>query len=573
MQILNPEHHLTITEIKSVLLDLSVFLERIESEEKDISLVKDLIINLEDLFLIVIAGEYNSGKSAFINALLGDELLKTGVTPTTTDINILRYSTSKSEKRISPGQKIIGLPVKILQDVSIVDTPGTNAILREHEVLTTDYIPRSDLVLFITSVDRPFTESERSFLEQIRNWGKKIVVIINKTDIMEEQSELNEIRQFVSLNAKKMLGFEPKIFTLSAKDALKQKKISGESIPQLKIIEDYVINTLDPQTQFHLKILNPLGVMDNLTEKYGNIIGERLELLKNDIQLMEDINKQLELFKEDMMRSFRFRYADIDNTLLDYEKRGLEFFNNTFRLGRILDLLNKQRIQAEYNQQVLKGLTAGIDTKVNELIDWLVQEDLKQWQAITYKINQRIAKYENRILEDPASRQIRFERQKIIDTVKRETQKVIDKFDKEDEARKIAEDAQMAVAASAAIEAGALGLGALVTLLATTASADLTGILLAGITATLGFFIIPAKRRQTRSVFSKNINEIRENLSHSLTEEFQKQVDLVMENVRNTISPYSRFVRAEHIKLQSARDTLDEMSQRSFHIRDKVQNI
>ena len=573
MQILNPEHHLTITEIKSVLLDLSVFLERIESEEKDLSLVKDLIINLEDLFLIVIAGEYNSGKSAFINALLGDELLKTGVTPTTTDINILRYSTSKSEKRISPGQKIIGLPVKILQDVSIVDTPGTNAILREHEVLTTDYIPRSDLVLFITSVDRPFTESERSFLEQIRNWGKKIVVIINKTDIMEEQSELNEIRQFVSLNAKKLLGFEPKIFTLSAKDALKQKKISGESIPQLKIIEDYVINTLDPQTQFHLKILNPLGVMDNLTEKYGNIIGERLELLKNDIQLMEDINKQLELFKEDMMRSFRFRYADIDNTLLDYEKRGLEFFNNTFRLGRILDLLNKQRIQAEYNQQVLKGLTAGIDTKVNELIDWLVQEDLKQWQAITYKINQRIAKYENRILEDPASRQIRFERQKIIDTVKRETQKVIDKFDKEDEARKIAEDAQMAVAASAAIEAGALGLGALVTLLATTASADLTGILLAGITATLGFFIIPAKRRQTRSVFSKNINEIRENLSHSLTEEFQKQVDLVMENVRNTISPYSRFVRAEHIKLQSARDTLDEMSQRSFHIRDKVQNI
>ena len=573
MQILNPEHHSTITEIKSVLLDLSVFLERIESEKKNISLVKDLIINLEDLFLIVIAGEYNSGKSAFINALLGDELLKTGVTPTTTDINILRYSTSKSEKRISPGQKIIGLPVKILQDVSIVDTPGTNAILREHEVLTTDYIPRSDLVLFITSVDRPFTESERSFLEQIRNWGKKIVVIINKTDIMEEQSELNEIRQFVSLNAKKMLGFEPKIFTLSAKDALKQKKISGESIPQLKIIEDYVINTLDPQTQFHLKILNPLGVMDNLTEKYGNIIGERLELLKNDIQLMEDINKQLELFKEDMMRSFRFRYADIDNTLLDYEKRGLEFFNNTFRLGRILDLLNKQRIQAEYNQQVLKGLTAGIDTKVNELIDWLVQEDLKQWQAITYKINQRIAKYENRILEDPASRQIRFERQKIIDTVKRETQKVIDKFDKEDEARKIAEDAQMAVAASAAIEAGALGLGALVTLLATTASADLTGILLAGITATLGFFIIPAKRRQTRSVFSKNINEIRENLSHSLTEEFQKQVDLVMENVRNTISPYSRFVRAEHIKLQSAHDTLDEMSQRSFHIRDKVQNI
>ena len=62
------------------------------------------------------------------------------------------------------------------------DTPGTNAIHREHERLTREFVPRSDLVLFVTSADRPFTESERGFLQGIRDWGKKIVVVVNKMD-------------------------------------------------------------------------------------------------------------------------------------------------------------------------------------------------------------------------------------------------------------------------------------------------------------------------------------------------------------------------------------------------------
>ena len=71
-----------------------------------------------------------------------------------------------------------------------MDTPGTNAVLREHEALTREFVPRSDLVLFVTSADRPFTESERAFLEAIRDWGKKIVVVVNKIDILETEDDL-----------------------------------------------------------------------------------------------------------------------------------------------------------------------------------------------------------------------------------------------------------------------------------------------------------------------------------------------------------------------------------------------
>ncbi|HUV16792.1 MAG TPA: dynamin family protein [Pelolinea sp.] len=544
-----------------------------KSDSQDNFLIKDLLLQLDDFFLIVVAGEYNSGKSAFINALLGQEFLKTGVTPTTSDITILRYGKEKQSHKISAGQTLMELPAPILEGVSIVDTPGTNAIQREHEALTTDFIPRSDLVIFITSVDRPFTESERVFLETIRNWGKKVVILINKVDIIESKSDLEEVKIYVSDNAKKLIGVEPKLFFISAKNSLKQKLELESSDPFLADVEKFIESTLNPEEKIPLKLLNPLGVLDKLLSQNKDSTEKKLELLSNDIQLLIDLESQIGLFREDMIRSFKFRYSEIDNILLEFEKRGLEFFDNTFRIARIMDLLNKEKIQSEYNKTVLRGLSQEIDRKVEGLIDWLVEEDLRQWQVITQKIDQRVLKYQDRILDNPETRHIHFERQKIIDSVRRESQRVVELFDKDEESRKIAEDAQMAVAASAAIEVGALGLGALVTLLATTASADLTGILLAGLTATLGFFIIPAKKKQARYLFSKNIIELREKLSNSLLDEFSTQVDHVIARINSTIQPYSRFVKSEQSNLENNLATYGELLKRSVILRDEIGKI
>jgi small GTP-binding protein len=568
MRILDKEHGFLLEKIKGLLLDYLETPGEIQVDEK--SLIKNLLFQLDDLFLIVVAGEYNSGKSAFINALLGKNFLKTGITPTTSDITILRYKESIETTKVSAGETIMYFPAPLLQAVSIVDTPGTNAIQREHERLTTDFIPRSDLVLFITSADRPFTESERIFLETIRTWGKKVAILVNKADIIESEQDKVEVMDFVRKNASQLLGIEPRIFLISARDALKNKLENNQFDPYLIKVENFIEETLNPVEQIPIKLNNPLGVLKNLVSQRTRITDEKLELLQNDIQLLGDIENQIELFREDMNRNFQYRYSDIDNLLLEYEKRGLAFFENTFRIARIMDLINKEKIQNEYNQLVLKGLSREIDDKVENLIDWLVEQDLRQWQVITSRIDQRISKYQDRILENPETRQIQFERKKIIDSVRRESQRVVEVFDKEEESREIAEGAQMAVAASAAIEVGALGLGTLVTLLATTASADLTGILLAGLTATLGFFIIPAKKKQARTLFSKNITNLRQKLNETLTSEFGNQVNHVISRINDTISPYSRFVRSEQNLLESNLKLFKEFDGRIQELKNEI---
>ena len=241
-------------------------------------------LQLNQLFLLVIAGEFNSGKSSFINALLGERVLPEGVPPTTDRINLLRWGPDVSEQLREDYLLERTHPAELLRDLNIVDTPGTNAVVRRHEELTRDFVPRSDLVLFVTSADRPFTESERLFLEQIREWGKKIVLILNKVDILTEAAEREQVRAFIGENATALLGHTPEIFAVSARQAQKAR-VDGHSDAALwkssgfEAMEDYLLRALNKEERVRLKLLNPLNVGLRLTERYKGVAFERLKLL------------------------------------------------------------------------------------------------------------------------------------------------------------------------------------------------------------------------------------------------------------------------------------------------------
>ncbi|RPJ08589.1 MAG: dynamin, partial [Deltaproteobacteria bacterium] len=91
-----------------------------------------------------------AGKSAIINALLGQSVLEEGVLPTTTRIQQIRHGEGSGKTVLDDGQTILTFPIEFLSEMTIVDTPGTNAIIRKHETITATFVPRSDLVLFVT---------------------------------------------------------------------------------------------------------------------------------------------------------------------------------------------------------------------------------------------------------------------------------------------------------------------------------------------------------------------------------------------------------------------------------------
>jgi small GTP-binding protein len=575
MRILTEGQETLLKKERKLLNDLRVILTRFEVASEDQNTLGESIEQLDDLFLLVVVGEFNSGKSAFINALLGKKQLPEGVTPTTTQVNILRYGETQEREVIDEDRHVLKLPVELLSEISIVDTPGTNAIIRSHEMITSQFVPRSDMVLFLTSADRPFTESERVFMERIRDWGKKVAIVINKIDILEDRAELEQIESFVTENARQLLGVTPEVFPISSRQALRAKlgepSLWAES--RFEPLEDYIRDTLDESSRLRLKLLNPLGVGMHLLEKYSRVIDSRLELLQEDFSMLNDVDAQLEVYKEDMRRDFEFRMADIENILFEMEQRGQEYFDDTFRLARVFDLLSKDRIQREFEHQVVADAPQRIEQKVNELIDWLVESDLRQWQAVTEHLAERRRQHQDRIVGDAGPGSFQYDRERLIEGVGREALRVVETYDKNREAQKIAEGAQTAVAASAALEVGAIGLGTLITVLATTVAADVTGILMASLVAALGFFIIPARRRRAKAEMKVKVAALRSQLASSLRKHFEREIERSLQDIHTTIAPYTRFVRAERDKLTETRSELETIENELENIQVKIEEI
>jgi small GTP-binding protein len=584
-RILDREKDRLLAEERRLLSELGEVLARFEATPEDRLTLQRSALQLDELFLLVVAGEFNAGKSAFINALVGSTLLAEGVTPTTTRIQVLRYgpaggpapapASADASSALPPAAPaaqdaaidVVTAPLELLREIHIVDTPGTNAIHREHEAITREFVPRSDLVLFVTSADRPFTESERVFLQGIREWGKKVVVVINKIDILDSPADVEEVRSFIAEHAAALLGAAPDIFPVSARQALRAKAAGAGDSPDQALLaasrfaelERFIAGTLDETQRLRLKLLNPLGIATRLTRRYRDLAAERLALLRDDLTAIDDVERQLAVYRDDMARDFRFRLADVAGVLQEFENRGMRFFDDTMRLGRVFDLLNKARIKSEFAEQVVAGVPEVVARRVQEVIDWLVASDLRQWQAVMEHVGRRRQQHEGRIVGQVGGA-FELDRSRLLDSVGRAAQDAVEGYDQEGEATRLAESVQGAVASTALAEVGAVGLGALVAHVLAGAAADVTGVLAASVVAVLGLFIIPNRRQAAKRELRAKIAALREQLMTALSGQFEREIERSLRRIEEAVAPYTRFVRAERQRLDAAAADLDRLA-------------
>lgn len=547
---------------RDVLARLRDVLADVNAAGEDREALADSIRQLDEFFLLVIAGEFNSGKSALINALVGQPILQEGVTPTTSQIHVLHYGEETTRTPREQGVWTHTAPVELLKNINIVDTPGTNAILREHEALTSEFIPRSDLVLFVTSADRPFTESERVFLTQIRDWGKKIVLVINKIDILPDEQDLAKVVEFVREAGQRLVGDIAALFPVSAKYARQAK--SGQ--PQLweasrfGALENYIRDTLDDEGRFRLKLLNPLGVGQRLLNTYLEVSQDNLALLQDDAQLLDDIQRQTTYYNEDMQRNFQARLGELDNLLYEMEKRGNDFFDETIRFGRIADLIRTSDVQRRYEEQVVADTPQKLEKRIGELVDWMVEQDLRQWTAVADHLARRKQATAERVVGQSGPREgtLAYDRQRLIDSIGTATRQAIASFDKDKEAAELAESARAAVVNTGLAGVG-VGLGVAIAAAAHLVWLDVTGIVAAIGAAALGLLILPARRRRAKAELAEKLADLRRRLMSGLRDQFDRELRRSSQRVEDTVAPFGRFVRAEKEKLEADHAELTEL--------------
>jgi small GTP-binding protein len=529
-----------------LLVELRETLEREQADER--RRVDELLATLEDLFTIVIVGEFNAGKSSLINTLFGEKLRTEGPIPVDDVISILRYGEEASTKRLSDYVVEQFYPVELLRNITLVDTPGTNSIVQRHQEITEDYIPRADLVLFVTSIDRPLSESERKFLEYIREWGKKVVFVLNKIDTKSDE-EIIQVVDYLRLNVRVIFGLDAVIFPVSTKTRAR-----------FDALEDYIFRVLSEKERIRIKLTAPLETIFSLAKKQFRMIESRREVLSTDKSRIDAITDQLERARADLIGNFSQFVIRIDNLLMDLERRGLDFLDRYVRIQHVMMLRDASRFREEFERQVFQGWKGSIDTTIQEAVDWLVKENMKLWNATVDAFHRRAeADAKNDDVIGRVGREFAYNREEVYSRIRRNAEQRLSAYDVNVESRRIIDNAMRAVLHSFGLGAGALGLGYLLTTAVSSTAVDVTGLTAATMLLVTSFLILPYKRSKAKEEFKRRIQEMRGQIQESLDRESATEIDRMLRGITGAFEPYQRFYAAESEKVERFAEKLTKV--------------
>lgn len=343
----------------------------------------------EMFFLVVVVGEFNAGKSTFINALLGDELLPMGITPTTDAIELIRWSPRRQTEFTWREQGVVREwlhPNTGGPGVVIVDTPGTGSVFRKHEQIAKSFLSRSDLVIFLLSAKRALAETERLYLELAKDYGKKIVVVINQADLLQ-RNEQKEVLAFVRQQLHELLDLRPEIFMVSAKQALKEKGgglFAGAAHDPggMNAVREYLRTTFERVPPAKQKLYAQLDFVESMIRKYVAVLEAQIALVSGDTTLTENLREELTRQAGTLDEQLAMAQRELDRVFATMRERGQQFIRQHLTLQHAPRMLDREAMRAIFEREVVGNapdqITAISEQYANEVVD----SSRRYWRSI-----------------------------------------------------------------------------------------------------------------------------------------------------------------------------------------------
>lgn len=557
--LLGPEAEALLDRERGLLDALHTTLREAGADADTLRRLDDLAAGLDAWFLVVVVGEFNAGKSSVLNALFGEVLMEEGPVPTTDKITILRHGDAPQSHRRSDFVTERQHPAELLRGLTLVDTPGTNSIIREHQAITEDFIPRADLVLFVTSFDRPLSESERQFLHFIRDaWGRQLVVILNKADLARSEKDLEQVKEHIRSGFDALLGFEPRVFPVTAQQAFAAK--TDEDAEAWRAsgfadLEAFLTDSLTGDERLALKLSAPLDAAERLMDGLGQRLDERRAVLDTDGAGLDTLKTQIDEAGEALRASTAHALSEVDNLLLEMERRGVRFLDDTIRVGRISLLRDRDRFKEEFRRQVIRDAERQIEERMGTAVDDLLRRVLSLWN----KVYAHVAEQARRVpagAKSGGQQAFLYNREEVFQDVMREAHRTVDAYDLNEEARRLLENARSTAALFAGTQAAAVGLGAVAAVVIAATAFDVTGgLIAAGAISVVGFVLLPRQRRRAIKEFTERVEDLRRDLRAALDAQFTEEVDEALGEVRALIRPLTDLVERE-------RETLTDLDAR-----------
>lgn len=563
MQILDDRYSKIILEEKLLLTSLLSEIE-ILSDQNLKDKLKSVIENLDNLFSIVFIGEFSTGKSSIINTLLGIDALPEGITPTTDEITVLKHGEQAGES-FEKGSRMVTIPEDRLKGIFLVDTPGTNVTIEQHQKITEEFIPKADIVFFTIGAERAVTGSEAKLIEFIKQeWLKNIVFVLNKIDIAKDQEELDQLIKHTSNELEKAFNFKPHIIPVSARLA-KQAKSSSD--PELHTasgfgqLEEYIFKTLGEEERVRMKIESSSEIALNLCSETEKAINTNLDRISQDTQKLNEFQRKLDGMKEEIIGNSSQFTERIRSRLLEFKTRGVQFIDELIRFQNIFKLISKDKVAKEFEYKVSQQTVSELEKDLDAMVAWTE----KSARAL---LDDTIVFYNNSIKPDSQTMGSGFtyDRTRLIDTVRSELESKRKSIDPSVLGGNLVDSARGAVASVLGVQVGSLALGAAVVSAFSSFIVDITGVLATIAVMATAFAILPKKRRDAMKEFNHKVDALIEEMTSSVSSQLKRDFDGISIQVTDSLVPLKNFYKMESQKLEQSKKRVQE-------IREKIENI
>jgi len=544
--------------VKNLVEKLSEQSSRMDNNEIRTT-IRELQLRIGEPFLFVIVGEVKAGKSSFINALLStdQEICAVAPEPKTDTIQQVKYGKNHDEIIINEFLKQIYFPDPILKEISIVDTPGTNTIVKHHQEITERFVPVADLVVFVFEAKNPYRQSAWDFLDFInQEWKKKVIFILQQKDLMSE-IDLATNYDAVVKQAKEKQVSQPVVFAVSALEELKGEHEKSGYIP----LREYIRKNITGQNAFRLKIENLLQLIRTLNEKIKTGLQARLAQYESDLAFRKSIDSTLLQHVNDSQKQvstlIRNLLTGYDKATLISESKLKEGLPFTRLVGKSFkSIFNKKEspkvwledIKSDLENDLKIELTDRLYDGVNDLAD-NIQNMAK---AVELKIlkNKTILKDNHELFGHIAER-----RRRVVEELQESFQDFIQNPDTFTKTRLVEESES--ISPSIATGSGLAVVGIILTAVTNGAIFDITGGLITTIGLLFAGITLGIKRNKILRRFREEISHTRSKIEVELTLKLEEYVSEIKEKIEAQFNEFDAMLSKEKEDLNIMQENHD----------------
>ena len=554
--------------------DLLPTLSKIDTlEEERVNQVRDAMFHTDHPYLMVLVGPFNAGKSSIVNALMGsDDLLKIGATPTTDSIQILRWG-EEAERMDSGGEvDTVFYPSPLLNKVSLVDTPGLESVFKSHEQTTRKFLHRADVVLLVMMATQAMTASNLETMQMFKDYGKKVIIVVNQCDLLEE-SERQEIADFIRSESKSKLGTQPDIWMVSAKQGIAATPVGGErdevawEASGMHQIEAYVNQQLGDANRLRQKLQTPLQIVQNVHGRALEAVKQNQSALDHYQSISENIDQQLAAQRRGQDKSVRELNTEIEAQFQEISKRSQTALSEIFRLtraiqsfiGGIFQLIGLTRILGNFRN------TSHVE-KAFKLHD--VFQPMDEVEKIVNKLGPRLEGQDMQDIDDlvkygqaEITKLPKDLQDKVIGNIQAPIKYVRDHIQGldaqlepiEQSARKLEVQQLEDALRNTLLYLASWQLIVIVLIIAysqlSSSIADdslrLLIIIVLPLLAVMGFLMLPLRGRMIHAQFANRLNTLSQQYQNTISTAADKQIEYGIQLRKDTISPLTRLIEAQ----------------------------